>query len=247
MRKIVLCLMFFAISSAAFAYRPLMTEDAGVAGKAVFQSEFNFDYLKWGDGKLENNLLLVLIYGLSDNIEFSAEFPYLYHNNIDNTTQNGLGDISLVLKDLILPEGEKNPAFVLKGVVKLDNGDFSKGLGSGDKDFSLFAVATKGLGRVILHAQIGYAWIGKKGSSSLRDISLFGIAVDYIMTDAFHLVAEIDGNRHPDSTIAEDPRSWLVGFTNKLSEKMIFDLAFRGGLSAASPDSNITSGLSVTW
>lgn len=34
------------ISRQSFAYRPLETEDAGVAGKGVVQAEYSWDYLE---------------------------------------------------------------------------------------------------------------------------------------------------------------------------------------------------------
>ena len=61
------------LGNSSFAYRPFGTEDAGVAGKGVVQTETSFDSLKWNDGKTERNFLLVPIYGLTDNLEVSAE------------------------------------------------------------------------------------------------------------------------------------------------------------------------------
>jgi predicted porin len=230
----------------AYAYRPLGTEDPGVAGKGVFQTELSFDYLKWNDGKLERNFVFVPIYGLTENLEVSAEIPYLMHLNSDASNPQGVGDINLVLKDSLLSEGEKNPAVAVKGVVKLNNGDAATGLGSGDKDYSVFAVASKTMGRSIINAHIGYSWVGKALSGTLRDITLYGLAVDYSVTNAFHLMAEVNGNRHPDSTSSEDPRNWLIGVTHQLSDKIIFDIAARGGLTKASPDFSVTTGISAT-
>ncbi|MBI5700149.1 transporter [Candidatus Saganbacteria bacterium] len=234
------------IITPALAYRPLGTEDAGVAGKGVVQTEVGFDYLKWNDGKIERNLLWAPIYGLTDNLEVSAEIPYLFHANPDGTSPSGVGDINLVVKGLLADENEKSPAVAVKGVVKLDNGDYGSGLGSGDKDYSLFAVASKTLGRYMVHAQVGYTRVGKAQNAALRDIPLYGLAFDYSLTDAFHLLAEINGNRHPDSAATDDPRNWLMGITYKLSDKIILDLAGRGGLTKASPDWSLTTGLSAT-
>ena len=235
-----------ALGSSAPAYRPFGTEDAGGAGRGVFQTELSWDYLKWSDDKLERNLLLVPIYGLTDNLELSLEVPYLIHQPASGASYHGVGDINLVLKDLVISESERSPALTVKSVFKMESGDFNLGLGSGDKDYSLFAVATKTAGKFVFHGQIGYSWLGKGKISSLRDITVYGLAVDYLFTDRLHLLAELNGNRHPDSTATDDPRAWLVGINYKLTDKIIFDAAGKWGLSKASPDWNLMTGLSVT-
>ena len=170
----------------------------------------------------------------------------MYHYNIGGTSPSGVGDINLVAKYLLVEEGVKTPAFALKGVGKLDNGDFSAGLGSGDKDWSIFAVASKTFGRAVLHSHVGYTWVGKSKDANLRDIPLFALGLDYGLTEPLHLIAEINGNRHPDSTQTEYPRSALLGFTYKISEKLIFDLAGKWGLSNASPAWDAAFGFSAT-
>lgn len=231
----------------SYAFRPFGVEDAGVAGRGVSQSETSYDYLKWKDGKIENVFLFVPIYGLTDNLEISGEIPLIIHYNTDGTINKGIGDINLVGKYLLAYEGIKTPSFALKGVLKAETGDALKGLGSGDKDFTIVAALSKSLNKSSLHAQIGYSLIGKKNNSNFRDIFLYGLAFDFALSDPLHFLTEINGNRHPDSTETEDPRNFLVGMYYKASEKLIFDLAAKFGLSKSSPDFNLTSGATITF
>lgn len=231
-----------------FAYRPLGTEDAGVAGKGVAQTEMSWDYLKWKNDDVEQVFMLVPIYGLTDNLELSVEIPYLLHNPKAGGSEEGIGDINVVAKYLLIQEGDKNPAFTVKGVAKFDNGDYDKGLGSGDKDYSLFAVASKSIGQVTIHGQVGYTWVGDEEDSNLRDITLYGIAFDYAVAEPLHILAELNGNRHPDRTTEEDdPRNALAGITYKVSDKLTLDAAYRWGLSDSVPDWSTTLGVSITY
>lgn len=242
-------LLFFVVGKVS-AYRPLGTEDAGVAGKGVAQTEVSWDYLKWNDDELnhESVFMLVPIYGLTENLELSVEIPYLIHDLKGGSSQEGIGDVNLVAKYLLIEEGEKNPAFAVKGVAKLDNGDYDNGLGSGDKDYSLFAVASKAIGPVTLHGQFGYTWVGDEEDSNLRDITLYGLAIDYALTEPFHILAELNGNRHPDQTAEEeDPRNALAGVTYKVSDNLTLDAAYRWGLSDSVPDWSTTVGASITF
>lgn len=231
----------------AFAYRPLGTEDAGVAGKGVAQLELSWDYIKWNGSDREQVFLAVPIYGLTDRLELSAEIPRLVHRFGAEPLAQGSGDINLVAKYLLMPERDGSAAVAVKGVVKMDNGDFDRGLGSGDRDYSFFAVASRTLGNLSVHGHIGYTWVGDAKDPELRNIYLYGLALDYGFTDAFHVVGEINGNRHPDRSEETHPRVALLGVTYKIFEKLTVDLGVRAGLTKTAPDWSTTAGLSMTF
>lgn len=237
------------ISGKAFAFRPLGTEDAGVAGKGVVQVEVSWDYLKWDNAELDQEKVfqVVPIFGITESLELSIEIPYNVHDLKSGGSEEGTGDINAVAKYLLIPGGKDAPAFTLKGVVKMDSGDYDKGLGSGDKDYSIIAVTSDTVGQLTGHIHFGHTWIGKKKNENLRDITLYGVALEYAMTDEFHLVGEYNGSRHPDSTAKEDPRSALAGFTYKVSEKLTFDAAYRWGLSDSVPKWGTTVGASISY
>ena len=242
----VFSLAICILSPPAFAYRPLGTEDAGVAGKGVSQLELGWEYLKW-NGDQEQIFLAVPIYGVTENIELSLEAPYMLHQPKDDASHKGIGDINVVAKYLLLPENKKRPAMAIKGVIKLDNGDHDKGLGSGDYDYSVFAVASKTFKDFTLHAHLGYTWVGDKKDENFRSIFLYALAFDYGLTEAFHVVGEISGNRHPDRNEARDPKTALVGITHALSESFVLDAALKTGLTSSAPDWGIQVGVSITF
>ena len=247
-KSVLAGLFLFFMAGDVFAYRPLGTEDAGVAGKGVAQTEMSWDYLKWKNDDVEQLFMLVPIYGLTDNLELSVEIPYMFHNPKTGGSEEGIGDINVVAKYLLIQEGDKNPAFAVKAAVKMDNGDFDKGLGSGDKEYSLFAVASKSIGQVTVHGQVGYTWVGGRKDENLRDITLYGIAFDYAVAEPLHILAEINGNRHPDRTSEEDdPRNALAGLTYKVSDNLTLDAGYRWGLSDSVPDWSTTLGVSITY
>lgn len=244
-KGIILSWLFLAFTAGvASAYRPFGTEDAGVAGKGVAQTEVSWDYLKWDNDELkdENVFLLVPIYGLTEDIELSAEIQYLYHNPDEGSSEDGVGDVNIVAKYLLLPESGGHPALAVKGVVKLDNGDEDKGLGSGEKDYSVYAVASQTVGELTGHLHIGYIWVGGD-----KDETIYGVALDHAMSEQFHVVAEITGSRHPDRKEKENPLTALAGLTYKISDSLTLDAAYRWGLNDASPDWSTTVGASITY
>ena len=234
-------------SAPAFAYRPFATEDAGVAGKGVVQAEMSWDYSRWGNGDGEHAFLLVPIFGITDRIELSAEIPWLFHDPKGGDSVNGIGDVNFVGKFLLFEEKGNWPAFALKGAFKTNTGSETRGLGSGDLDYSLVAVASKTLGSFTLHTMFGYTFVGANGNENIRDIYLYGFAVDYALTDSFHLVSEVTGSRQPDITEPHDPVSCLIGSFYKISEKITVDGGVRFGLNDAAPDWNTTVGVTITF
>ena len=246
-RSLVLGGTFLLLAASnSFAYRPLTTEDAGVAGKGVAQAEFSWDTLKWKNGDKEDVFLLVPIYGLTENLELSVEIPYLHHRPAAVPSEEGTGDISIVAKYLLIPGGTENQALVVKGVVKMDNGDYDKGLGSGDKDYSIVAALSETVGQLTGHAQIGYTWTGDKKDKRL-DVTMYGAALDYALSDFIHILAEVTAERHPDRLENENPLIALTGITYKFSDSLAVDAAYRWGLNDSAPDWSTSVGASITY
>lgn len=225
-----------------FAYRPLSTEDAGVAGKGVAQTEISWDYLKWENGDKEQIFMLVPIYGLMENLELSAEIPYMLHNPDAGGSESGVGDINFVAKYLLFQEAGGHPAITVKCAAKLDNGDEDKGIGSGEKDYSVSTVASQSIGELTGHLQLGYIWVGDD-----KDETIYGVALDHTMSQEVHIVAEISGSRHPDRKEDENPLFGLAGLTYRVSDNLTLDAAYKWGLTDASPKWNTTVGASITY
>jgi hypothetical protein len=242
---LLMAIAFYPLES--FAYRPFITEDAGVAGKGVAQFEGSWDYLTWDNDDKENFFLLVPIYGLTKRIELSLEIPYFFHNPKEGRSEKDIGDINVIGKFLLFEEKDIYPAFAIKGVVKTNSGDEEKGLGSGDWDYSIVAAASKTLGDFMVHAMLGYTFVGDNGNDNIRNIYLYGIAVDYSLTKRFHICSEITGNRHPDREEDKHPISGLLGITYALTDKMILDTGMRYGFNDSAPKWNFLMGISVTF
>ena len=240
------CVLVFLTAGIASAYRPLTTENAGVAGKGVARTEVSWDNIKWKNADKEDIFLLVPIYGLTENLELSVEIPYLYHKPSSGASEEGIGDINIVAKYLLVPGGTESPAFAVKGVVKMDNGDYDRGLGSGDKNYSIVAALSETVGQLTGHAQIGYTWTGDKKDKRL-DLTLYGAALDYALSDFIHILGEVTAERHPDRPENENPLIALTGITYKVSDNLTLDAAYRWGLNDSVRFASTTVGASITF
>ncbi len=232
----------------SFGYRPFITEDAGVAGYGVFQLEHSWDHIQWRNGEREDIILLVPIYGFTKSFEMSAEIPYLLHNPEGGGSENGIGDINIVGKYLILDQSGWIPSFTFKGVVKMDSGDEERGLGSGYREYSIFAVATGQFEKLSIHTMGGFTINERKENDNIRNVTYqFGIALDYRIFEHLGIASEIYTFRHPDHEIKDNPVSLLVGLIYYLSEKIALDMGLRFGLNDTVPRWNSSMGITITF
>jgi hypothetical protein len=241
--------IFLFFAGEAFAYRPFTTEDAGVAGKGVLQTEISYDYFKWQNGHSDQILLFVTpIYGAAERLELSVETPLVIHKDTESTTA-GVGDINLVGKYVLLWDNyeTKDGLLTLKGLVKLNSGDFEKNLGRGDTEYSLFPVFSKIINEdLTVHAQLGYTFVTDKENPDLRNYYFYGGAIDYALTKPLHAVAEFTGNQNPDRT-QQDQMIALAGFTYTLSKQVIVDATYKKGFGPASPQWGAGVGVAIEF
>ena len=225
----------------AWAARPLATEDPGVCGKGVSQLEVDGNY-SWQDGSRDYALVVVPIYGFADNLEFSIELPYKLVRPAGGLGNEGFSDANLVLKTLFINECPTNPAFLIKSVVKLASGNQPSGLGSGDVDLGFVAVAGKAFGPLMVNANLGYTFVGRKANPTLNNYILYAISSEYFLTDKFKLVSELYGeqNHHYDTgSFIHRASNSLIGMTYQLGGNTIVDVAVRSSSATAGLTLNI--------
>jgi len=241
----------FCMQKAAYAARPLSSEDAGVCGKGNFQLDAGFDYAKEGNKDKSYTFLLAGAYGISQRSDLSVELPYLMIAPGDGNNEARLSDIKLAFKSLIIPEGEINPAIALKIQLKLSNGNEEKNLGSGDEDAGIIFAVSKTLGKLVLHGNLGYTLVGRGRDDTLKNYILYGLAGEYALSTKIKLVMELYGesDSHFDpGSLRHHNLTPLIGFSYQLNEKIVLDTAFKVGISESRRQAyGLTMGCSVQF
>ncbi|MBI2167023.1 MAG: transporter [Candidatus Omnitrophica bacterium] len=233
-----------------YAGRPFATEDAGVAGRWVFQLEEGIQYADKNQDE-EFSLTTTPILGLTDRLEVSADFPASFLRPEEGKNVEGWSDISLITKTQIFPEKEFIPAALLKIVVKFANGNEAKGLGSGDEDVQLVGVVSKMIKNLTVHGNAGYAFVGDDKDEALRDYLIYGVASEYKLSDRWKVAGELYGEKggHFDADASNHHRlNPLVGLTFQVSPNVLLDLAWRAGLTNnEKPEQAVIAGLSISF
>ncbi len=165
-------------------------------------------------------LTLPLAYGITDRFEVSVAPAYLDIRSEYPNDPDGFGDVYLNLKANIFHDRDMG-GFGVVAYGKLPTADEDEGLGTGEADYGLTLVGSKYFGKMKLHLNLGYRFIGEPDYADFDDQFIYGLGMQYHFTDQFQLIAELTGETayHPN---AEDPLDILAGFRYELSEVFTF-------------------------
>ncbi len=153
---------------------------------------------------------------------------------VEGHTVRGLEDINLIAKTLIIPEGKACPAFLLKWQIKLSNGDWKKGLGTGDIDWGVVGVLSRETNPFTFHVNFGYIRVGKKNDQELNNYILYGIACEYELHPKLKLAGEIygeSGNHFDIGAFKHHNLIPLIGVIYQCSKKAALDVGIKMGIS----------------
>lgn len=237
-------ILAIALPGVCLAARPLSSDDAGTVEQGHLEIEAGYEYADDTDD--EYNLGFCLKYGLFSRLDVGVEVPYHFIDVAEDEDVDGIGDVVLGTKLGILEEKEGFPAFSVSYSLKTESGDEEKGLSSGEIDHSINAILSKELGKAVGHLNLGYTYLGLPDDEN-DDIFTYGLALEFPLNDRFTIVGELTGETNFDDDFDDNPFSGLAGFNYALSDIVRVDLGFGWGISEASADFLVTTGLTLAF
>lgn len=137
---------------------------------------------------------LEAIYGLTDQVQLSAEVPYVWVDPDDGDSHNGVGDVQLAVNWNFIEE--KDFALGLSGTVALPTGDEDRDLGSGQ---FRYAPALLGALRVADAVEL-YGSIGGEFGDNHDDRFTYSLTAAYPINDFIPLI-ELTGETGSDEDV----------------------------------------------
>jgi len=232
-----------ALIYAGVENRPINTDDAYTLDKGEFTAALGAVFTKADNDDEETDLTIDLGYGITDRLEVTADIPIAFTNPKDGSTEEGLSDISIRPEFLLIKEEEHHPAVSFAANFKTESGKKDKGLGSGETDYSLSLQFSKDFSPFVYHFNIGFTFIGEAPGENLDDVLFYNLAFEYNVNDRLDLTGELIGETNSDPSANDEPFEFLLGFIYSSSDKIALDFGIGAGLTDASPDIRITSGL----
>jgi hypothetical protein len=192
MRKLPLVFLLSAFVSGMRlnAVPPLVSGDVPTAEKNGFELYTGFLY-ESDAGSISRAIpCLELNYGISDRQEITFEIPYLSTDG-----KNGFGDATIGTKYVMLQETKKLPGIAGSFELKLRNGSFSRGLGSGAVNYDFRLRTEKAWGSFTTMANLGYTIVGEPHfdgtTDSRKNVWFASFVQEYKVTSKTNLLGEI--------------------------------------------------------
>jgi hypothetical protein len=156
-------------------------EDAGTVLTKEIEIELGGHYERWQKDASQTAVQLVFTCGLQKKLNGILEIPYLRLRQGESKNA-GFGDLNIGIKYRFLEGQNLAPALALKAMGTLPVGDESSGLGAGEVEYGLTAVASKTWGKPETHLNLGFG----------KDLSSYGLSFWYPQ-DRFTFIAELTG------------------------------------------------------
>ena len=170
-----------SVPGATFAYSllPLATEEAQTLPSNVIEATLGMNYFRnlrypaftppsvISSETLMSLPVVVFRVGVGGWAEFQASYEMLYLNetavNDATNKQYGGGDARIFTKLWFMRERDLWPALGMRLGAKLPNATRTSGLGTDDMDFAAAGLASKTLGPVTVHVNLGILLLGNSG------------------------------------------------------------------------------------
>lgn len=243
------------VSTASFAARPLVTDDSGTVGKGNVQAEFGIEMSSAKDTvedvrikEKETEASGVVTYGIIDNIDIVAGFPYVWAKvKEDGETvfkTNRLSDISLEAKWRFF---EKDGfGLALKPGITLPTGNYKKGFGTGRVTYGLTFIASKEIEPFGFHINAGYNRNENKLEEQ-KDLWSASFAATYEVLKGLNIVGNIGIERNADPEIKTAPVFGLVGVNYSINDNITFDAGVKFGLNRQEVDHAVIVGITFSF
>lgn len=161
-----------------------------------------------------------------------------------NQSESGLGDITLKVGYILLPEKDYLPQIRPIAFVKFPTADKNKALGTGEFDEGVSVEVSKWFGDWNPFAEAGYTVQGKSSLLALKNYLAYNAGVGYQVADNFRPILLVKG-----STAPADGASSLLEVRLKLKYQLTSRTGIEGylakGVTTNSPDYG--TGLSVSY
>lgn len=242
----LIALLIYALpSSAAYAGRPLATDDAATVATGHLEIELGFLHsIPDGGGRHQHWPSAGIAYGLVTDLELSMAIQHVKQTGRQVNRINGFEDLRLGAKYKLFDETALLPAFAAAFDIKIPTASRAKGLSSGKTDQSLLAMVSKSLNPVTLHANVGYRFVGKPSDGTVKNILYGGAALEWAMAGRWTMVGEIVGASRSESG-GSNSADYQIGLRFAALPQLTLDLA--AGRSLRAVGNSFQGAFGATW
>lgn len=172
------------------AQQPLETETARLPVRGTLLTGLTYEFQMSPQGT-EHAIPLAFEYGATDRLALLVE-PVLFTAIRPKSGRRamGLGDLEATLQYLVRGETGGWPALALAAELKVPTARDTL-IGTRRPDFTPYLIASRVLGRTELHANVGYAFVGKPPNIAVQNTVSLAFALEHHLSARIDLLAEL--------------------------------------------------------
>ena len=225
--------------------RPDVTNGTHLVEVGLLQLEAGYQHVRVASGQHSLGTPVTARLGLTHWLEFRASSDGYVHQSDGASHGGGMGNVQAGAKVRILSGADGEPRLDLLPVVNLPVASASKGLGSGDPDYTLTLLTGTDVGHAShIDANYGIGAIGAGGGAPHFVEHLVSVSASHNLTEQFSPYLEAywfsRQTPHGSAVVALDG-----GVIHTVSSRLAVDGGVSVGLSAASPDVSVFGGVSM--
>jgi len=168
----------------------LETESARLLPQGRWEFSAAFEFQTASDGK-EYATPLAIAVGLMDRLELLVEpVPYTKIAPSDESGAHGVGDTEVTLQYLLIKEKPVIPAIAIAGEIKIPTAR-AKIIGSQEWDYRIYGIASKRIGPVDVHLNLGFNIIGEPTGVKTRNPWDVSLAAEWFVHPKFDIIGEV--------------------------------------------------------
>ncbi|HEX9756634.1 MAG TPA: transporter [Nitrospiria bacterium] len=245
-------LCFFPLTpSTSSAVRPFfITEDAIPIERGKSRLETGISFQRYDSDDRRFPWVVDFTQGVINNLDFGVSVPVIFKSGRDSS--DGIGDIRIKSKLRFLKGREANPLSLSSQLfIKFPSCDRSKNLSpecTGEPDVGLIGIASKEFFPILVHLNLGYVLTGNPNNQSFRDVFQYSLAFDILtVIDPLHVIAELAGETQRNPSQPTDSVAVQFGALYQLISALSIDGSFGFGLTDASPDVFVNTGVTYRF
>ena len=252
----IMLIFVFLFSCSLTANAGLFIDSTYTTPKGHIEAEFSADYYKDIEKEYDPDteeytkticketwLTLDIAYGISENWDAGVTTPYAFVDDNVSGKVNGFSDVLVWSKYRIRNESGNYPGFAIYGDIKTKSASQERSLGTGQVDYTITGILSKGIKDYYLDLNLGYIFIG----GDENDILYYAFDISKDITEKLSIGAEVYGETIFERNFEENTFIAALSLAYCATERIYLETGVGFGLTSVSPDYQYSGSVTFTF
>jgi len=232
----------YADSFVANPNRPTVANPADITQYGVLELEYGWDR-EWPEaGDHQTSFGGLLKFGLLCDLELRWTTTSFLSQTDVTGTHRGVGDNWIGPQVRVFKQTRRWPTLALSYALKIPSANTEDGLGTGRVDHSFTFLASKDIAHFHFDFNVTHFWIGRQSVTGFDQNDQLNLAFSRTIRRGLGFTGEFYGdtelNRATPSFVSS---LWALTYT--ISQRLVIDGGFEGGLTSGGPHRHVFGGL----